>query len=63
MDCCDSGKATNAACVAVCATAVAILTDPITAPQAFATELGVPALQLPLISSDRPPEPPPPKSV
>lgn len=61
MDCCASNKATNAACVAICATAVAILTNPVTTPQPVTTEDVEPALQLPLISSDPSPEPPPPK--
>ena len=62
MDCCDSGKATNVACAAVCATAVAILADPVTTLQPLATEDVEPAVQLPLVSSDPSPEPPPPKS-
>jgi hypothetical protein len=63
MDCCASDKASSGACVAICATAVAILADPVTTPQPVATGHVEPALELPLISRDPSPEPPPPKSV
>jgi hypothetical protein len=63
MGCCASDKATHAACVAICASAFAILAEPVTTPYLVTTQGVEPALQLPLTSSDRSPDPPPPKFV
>ena len=61
MDCGGSDKATHAACVAVCATAVAILGEPVAMPFVVVTKEIVAAPELPLNSDGPPPEPHPPK--
>jgi hypothetical protein len=62
MDCGGSDKAANAVCVAMCATAVAILSEPVAIPFAAAMQDIVTAAVLPPPSGCLSPEPHPPKS-
>jgi hypothetical protein len=61
MDCGGSDKAAHAACVALCATAVAILSDPVAIPILVAMQDIVAAVELPPPSAGPSPEPHPPK--
>jgi len=61
MDCGGDDKTTRAACMAICATAVAILGESVAIPFAVATQDVESNLGLPLPSRDPSPEPHPPK--
>jgi hypothetical protein len=61
MDCGGSDKAAHAACVATCATAFAILSEPVAVPFVVAMQDVVVDPDLPLPSSSPSPEPHPPK--
>ena len=61
MDCGGSDKATHAACVAMCATAVAILSEPVAILFAVAMQDIVANPVLPPLSGTPSPEPHPPK--
>ena len=61
MDCGGGDKAAHAACVAMCATAIAILSEPVEIPFAVAMHDNVAATEVPLSSGRPSPEPPPPK--
>jgi hypothetical protein len=61
MDCGGSDKAAHAACVAMCATAVAILSEPVAIPFAVAMQDIVAIPVLPPPSGTPSPEPHPPK--
>jgi hypothetical protein len=61
MDCGGSDKATHAACIAICATAVAILCEPVAIPFVVAMQDVVVDPDLPLASRVPSPEPHPPK--
>jgi hypothetical protein len=61
MDCGGSDKATHAACVAMCATNVAILSEAVVIPFVIAMQDVVAAPEFPPPSGCRSPEPHPPK--
>ena len=61
MDCGGSDKAAHAACVAMCATAVAILNEPIVVPLVLAVQSVEADPELPPLGRGPAPEPHPPK--
>ena len=62
MGCGGNDKATHAACVAMCATAVAILSEPAAIPSAVAVRDAEAAPEILPAGYGRSPEPPPPKT-
>jgi hypothetical protein len=60
MDC-GSGKATHATCIAMCATTVAILNEPVIVPLVVAAHDMVAKPELPPLGRDCSPDPHPPK--
>ena len=61
MDCGGSSKATHADCIAMCATAVGILSELVAVPVVVAMQDIVAAVELPPPSGGPPPDPHPPK--
>jgi len=61
MDCGGNGKAAHAACVAMCATAVAILNEPIIVPMVLAMQNVAASPEQPPLGRGPSPEPHPPK--
>jgi hypothetical protein len=61
MDCGGNNKAAHAACIAMCATAFAILSEPVATPFVVAMQDVVVDPDLPLLSRSPSPEPHPPK--